>query len=444
MKKITVLGDVMNEPLFLNEALREDGTYDYCPAFAPLKSLMDEADCRIANLETPLAGEGALYSRTIFDFNAPDSLADALRRLGIDALSFANNHAFDRGEEGILRTLKVLRERGFSVTGAYADPEEDRVARFEAVGTRVAWIAYTATTNKKPDPPGAEARVNRLCRVGTPWMRPPYSKRFIETRDLIAELLGRKLAPEERTRLCRILGEAVDYGDDCFDVLDCADGLKRLQADYEEARRGADVVLFLPHIGGQFNVKPGSFSRYIAARAAEMGFDAVLASHSHTTQAAKHIGNAPVFYSLGNVSMTHTVYTVEESLPQYGLAAHLYTEGGKIVKTAFSIIKMVWQEGRRMEIWPTDELLEKKNEDKKKAAHRDGSRMGAGDRQKRRRIRPRSGIRAVRAARSAMDNERRKPASPPVFLMACYEDPSYFPFISQAKALAVLSPASRK
>ncbi len=360
MKKITVLGDVMSEPLFLEEARREDGGYDYYPAFAPLKDLLDEADYRIANLETPLAGEEALYSRTIFDFNAPDALADALGRIGIDALSFANNHAFDRGEEGILRTLRVLRERGFAVTGAYDDTTSDRVARFALGDTRVAWIAYTATTNKKPETPEAEARVNRLCRVGTPWMRPPYSKRFIETRDLIAELLGRKLKPEERTRLCRILGENVDYGDDCFDVFDCAEGLKRLQADYEAARREADAVLFLPHIGGQFNVKPGSFSRYIAARAVEMGFDAVLASHSHTTQPAKIVGDVPVFYSLGNVSMTHTLYTVEESLPQYGLAAHLYAEDGRIVKTAFSIIKMVSREGRRMEIRPVDELAEER------------------------------------------------------------------------------------
>ena len=79
MKKITVLGDVMSEPLFLEEARREDGGYDYYPAFAPLKALLDEADYRIANLETPLAGEEALYSQTIFDFNAPDALADALR-----------------------------------------------------------------------------------------------------------------------------------------------------------------------------------------------------------------------------------------------------------------------------------------------------------------------------------------------------------------------------
>ena len=364
MKKITILGDIMNESNFMAEAVKQDGGYDYYPAFAPLKGLLDEADYRIANLETPLAGEEALYSQNIYDFNTPDSMMDTLQRLGIDALSFANNHTFDRGEAGILRTLQVLRDRGFAVTGAFADPTEGRVARFTLGDTRVAWLAYTATTNKKPESPEAEAKVNYLCRIGTPWMRPPYTKAFTQTLDLFAELLGRKLNLVERTRLCRILGEDVDYGDECFDALDSTAGLQRLQADYTEARKDADVVLFYPHVGGQFNVKPGSFSKYIAARAVEMGFDAVLEAHSHTTQCARYVGSVPVFYSLGNVSMTHTVYTVEESLPQYGLAAHLYVDGGKIEKTAFSIIKMVERAGKRMEIWPVDELLDTQPADK--------------------------------------------------------------------------------
>ena len=84
MKKITILGDIMNEPVMLNEARMDDGTYDYYPAFAPLQKLLDEADYRIANLETPLAGEEAVYSPNIFQFNTPDRITDALKKLGIE------------------------------------------------------------------------------------------------------------------------------------------------------------------------------------------------------------------------------------------------------------------------------------------------------------------------------------------------------------------------
>ena len=142
MKKITILGDIMNEPVMLAEAKKADGSYDYYPAFAPLQKLMDEADYRIANLETPLAGEEAGWTANIFQFNTPDTIADALKKLGIDALSFANNHTFDRGQAGMLRTLKVLKEKGFAVTGAFEDPKKDRIAYFTLGDTKVAWVAY--------------------------------------------------------------------------------------------------------------------------------------------------------------------------------------------------------------------------------------------------------------------------------------------------------------
>ncbi len=44
MKKITVLGDIMNEPGFMEEARTQAGGYDYYPALAPLQGLLDEAD----------------------------------------------------------------------------------------------------------------------------------------------------------------------------------------------------------------------------------------------------------------------------------------------------------------------------------------------------------------------------------------------------------------
>lgn len=67
MKKIPVVGDIMNEPGFMEEARTEAGGYDYWLAFAP---------------------------------------------------------------------LQVLRDKGFAVTGAFADPTEDRTARFTVGDTR--------------------------------------------------------------------------------------------------------------------------------------------------------------------------------------------------------------------------------------------------------------------------------------------------------------------
>ena len=95
--KITLLPDIMCEPPVLKAAKRRGGKYDFCGVFAHTKELIGESDYVIGNLETPLAGKEAGYTNTHICFNAPDEYADALIDAGVDLVSTANNHTFDRG-----------------------------------------------------------------------------------------------------------------------------------------------------------------------------------------------------------------------------------------------------------------------------------------------------------------------------------------------------------
>jgi poly-gamma-glutamate capsule biosynthesis protein CapA/YwtB (metallophosphatase superfamily) len=66
----------------------------------------------------------------------------ALRKLGFNLLSMANNHAVDKGFEGMLETRQQALELGFSATGAGADlAEASRPAIRDAGDTRFALIA---------------------------------------------------------------------------------------------------------------------------------------------------------------------------------------------------------------------------------------------------------------------------------------------------------------
>lgn len=56
----------------------------------------------------------------------------------------------------------------------------------------------------------------------------------------------------------------------------------KYRADIQAAKEKADVVIFYPHVGGQFNPEPGAVARYVV----EQGADAVIASHSHIVQKA--------------------------------------------------------------------------------------------------------------------------------------------------------------
>jgi len=362
MKKITVIGDIMVEPPFM-EQVSAQGTCDFKASFAPLKSLTEEADYVIGNLETPLAGEEAGYTERIVSFNSPDCLLDALKEIGVDALSTANNHCLDRGYEGLERTCRVLDAHGFAHTGTYPRGfDGDRIHYFTVGDTRVAMIAYTYGTNTYIN--GEELSEEDLCCVNLlrPQLAPsfvtPMPQHYYDTLAYLEKLLGRKTVWEETIGLKLAMHLPVPVIDDVLDEKEQDLWFEKVKADYEEARKKADLVLFYPHSGGQFNENSGRYTRRLVEKSARLGFDAVLAAHSHTTQRAEYLEGKPCFYSLGNVSMSPgTFYSVSSSLPEYGLAVHLYVEEKKIAKVNFSIFKMVEENGDPMRVVPVDELF---------------------------------------------------------------------------------------
>ncbi len=371
--KISVLGDVMTEPPFMKGIRRKNGTYDYASALMPLKGLLSEADLCLANLETPVAGEDLLYSQTIVSFNAPESIVTALKKIGVDAVSTANNHALDRGAEGLTRTIETLDRLRMPHTGTYLDPSKDeRILYLKVKGLRVAVIAYTYGTNTSAATAGVDpAQINYL--MDSADRRPvPWPKVYTETEAFIQRATGVKIAFEDKAELKRILGISAAYGDDYFVPGTLDKFLPRVKKDVDEARKNADLVLFLPHTGGQFNVKPGAISKHILAKCAKMGFDAIFAAHSHTSQMAKTLSGCPVFYSLGNVSMSsNTKYSQHETLPMYGLVGHIYIEEKKVARTTYSIFRIVEEEGKPMRVVPVDELWPTLDAKGKKALEKD-------------------------------------------------------------------------
>ena len=146
-KKITVLGDIMCEPLLL-KAAKKGGGYDFSPVFESIQELLAESDFVVGNLETPLAGENAGYSSSLFSFNAPDSFAEAAHKAGINLFLTANNHCLDRGVDGMIRTATVLKEKDIPFTGTAVSPRERReAAYFTLEDSSVAVISYTYGTN---------------------------------------------------------------------------------------------------------------------------------------------------------------------------------------------------------------------------------------------------------------------------------------------------------
>ena len=94
--------------------------------FANLDALLEQAGLVVANLETTLTTQESspLEGRKTWVHKDYPEGAEALRRHNIDAVSLANNHAFDYGAPGLRETLDSLERSGIAVFGAGLNGEE--------------------------------------------------------------------------------------------------------------------------------------------------------------------------------------------------------------------------------------------------------------------------------------------------------------------------------
>lgn len=369
MKKLTVIGDIMCEPPVFKQAERENGRYDFMPAFAHLKPMLSKADYVIGNLETPIAGKELGYTVRLVSFNAPLELAKTCRELGVDLVSTANNHALDRGTKGIGETLKNLDKAGLKHTGSFVNYRPDMPERifYETIGdTKIAVVAYTYGSNfgingnAPEEEKGDHVNYLRPCKTKLAVGMRNYPKPYYDVLKLIDEAKGEKHIWEDEVNVRNALGIPQAYADDICEPWESRECLEQVKKDYEEARKNADLVFILPHMGGQFNTKPGAFSNYMMNEFVKMGFDGVFAAHSHTLQKAGHMDGKPCFWSMGNVSMApFSAYADRSTLPEYALASHLYLEDGKIKKTTFTLTKIIEEEDGLITVYPVKELYDK-------------------------------------------------------------------------------------
>ena len=373
--KITFLADIMCEPPVLKSAKRRGGKYDFSGVFVHAKQLLGSSDYVIGNLETPLAGKQAKYTQTHLSFNAPDEYVDALIEAGVDLVSTANNHTFDRGYEGMERTIRVLDQKGLAHTGSYLKKEERPEAfYFEQNGVKFAVIAYTYDTNYQGS--GGECTVdgeyentvNLLAPLGVNTYLPGVyrSGNWVDR-------LFKKMPFIKDANVCgkfkKFLGMTATYSrhDDCLENKTDTKYIAQLQQDIRLAKEKADLVLFYPHVGGQFNIKAGAFTEFIIEKALEAGADAVVVTHSHIPQKFEWKNGVPCAYCLGNFNMNPNSYlAMPEILTNYGYALHLYVEDKRIIKATFSMMKNYVNKDGQISSYPVDELYKTLKTEKKK------------------------------------------------------------------------------
>lgn len=250
--KMAVVGDIMVHDYQYEEAYdAATGEYDFMHNFQDVKKYFAGNDLVIGNLELTFGGTDRPYA-SFPCFNTPDSFLDAVKDAGFDLLTTANNHSMDTGKAGLLRTLDKLDEYGIEHFGTYRSQEErDTIFYKEVNGLKFAFLSYTYGTNGIPVPD-----------------------------DYLVNLIDG--------------GQMVD--------------------DIKEARKNADVVVVLPHMGNEYETEPRNIFVSWADEMFAAGADIVLASHPHVLQRmeyrkvnhgdGEHDGF--IIYSLGNFISSQT------------------------------------------------------------------------------------------------------------------------------------------
>jgi hypothetical protein len=249
--KLIAAGNIFPHIPQIEQAHVGDGIYDFSPSFEFIAPLFRKGDITVADLETAQAGPDVSFlgnrGYTGFPlFNSPQELSVALRDAGVDLLTLGNNHALDRGYDGLMITLDHLRSLGLNTFGAYKSQEErDTLLIVEQDGIKIAFIGYTFSTNGIPMPEGQEYCLN-------------YAPGFIDLTDVLADIKNARSSGAD------IVAVFPHWGDDEYNQEPQPQRLR--QVAEEMAATGADLIIgghpkFVQPFEWFFNLRPDGTER---------------------------------------------------------------------------------------------------------------------------------------------------------------------------------------
>lgn len=125
--------------------------YNFDYMFEKAKKYFFNSDYTIGVFEDPASNSKMGYSTSNYgDGNKlylgfPTEFADAVKALGINFVSTANNHLMDNGKDGVLNTINCLNKVGLNYSGLYKNAIDKSKVKFVNVkGVKIAILTYTS------------------------------------------------------------------------------------------------------------------------------------------------------------------------------------------------------------------------------------------------------------------------------------------------------------
>lgn len=255
--RLLLAGDVMLGRL-VNDWLKNR------PPEAPWGDTMPffkSADLRVCNLECVISDRGEPWEpgKKPFHFRTDPKNIEVLEKASINAVTLANNHTLDFGQQALVDTLEALDRTGIKRAGAGRDiGEASSAAYFSSAGVTVALLSFTDNV------PEWEAG---------------------------AETPGVFYLP-------------VDLSDR---------RAKRLLEEISSARKKADIVLVSPHWGPNWGRKPPAAQIPFARAMVDAGADIVFGHSCHVFQGVELYKGRPVIYGAGDFIDDYAVDDTERN-----------------------------------------------------------------------------------------------------------------------------------
>lgn len=209
--------------------------------------IISRSDYAFANFETVLAGRERRFSGYPA-FNTPDEFLHAVKNAGFDFLFTSNNHSFDRGREGVKKTIGKIKKSGLRLAGTSLSEKENDSLRIIKINDFSAGVlSYTEHLNGFQLPKRENFLVN-----------------LIDTARIRKDILRMK-------------------------------------------KEKPDFVIVYFHFGDEYKREPSRYQKEIVKKAVAAGADIILASHPHVLQRIESfkpvnskLDTGFVAYSLGN------------------------------------------------------------------------------------------------------------------------------------------------
>lgn len=215
--------------------------------FQGTEILTNASDLMVANLENPISERGEPISNKQYLFRAHPNSLSLLHFLGIDAVSIANNHTLDYGEEAFTDTLQILKENNISYLGG-------------------------GTTRKEANEPLYVKRKNvKIALIASSRVIPNVNWYATDDKPGVAGFYDTSL----------------------------------LFHSVKEAAHNADIVVVYLHWGEESKEFPASYQKEVAKQLIDAGCHVVVGAHPHVLQGIEFYKNGVIMYSLGNFIFTN-------------------------------------------------------------------------------------------------------------------------------------------